>query len=191
MDDQRNIVIPETAEKIKVMANEKGFTMSCDNLTGNLLRTLVSAKSKARILELGTGAGYSTTWILEGMDDQSVLTTVEFDEQFASIAIESIQDPRVDFHVCDGGVFIEENRDKKFDIIFADTWPGKFYLLEEVLDMVQPNGIYIIDDLNQQPNWPDGHEAKVEALIEQLEQRKDFHLLKLDWSTGIIIMTKK
>lgn len=191
MDDQRNIVIPETAEKIKVMANEKGFTMSCDNLTGNLLRTLVLAKSKARILELGTGAGYSTAWILEGMDDQSVLTTVEFDEQFASIAIESIQDPRVDFHVCDGGVFIEENRDKKFDIIFADTWPGKFYLLEEVLDMVQPNGIYIIDDLNQQPNWPDGHEAKVEALIEQLEQRKDFHLLKLDWSTGIIIMTKK
>lgn len=191
MDDHKNMTIPVLAEQISRLAKEKGFIMSCDHLTGNLLRTIVSTKSKARILELGTGAGYSTTWILEGMDDQSILTTVEFEEQFANIAIEVIKDTRVQFHVCDGGDFIEKNKDEKFDIIFADTWPGKFYLVEEVLDMVEPNGLYIIDDLNPQENWPEGHGEKVVELIEMLDQREDFHKVKLDWSTGLMIMTKK
>lgn len=191
MDDHKNIAIPVLAEQVSRLAKEKGFTMSCDNLTGSLLRSLVSSKPKARILELGTGAGYSTTWILEGMDQKSKLTSVEFDEQYANIAIEVIKDHRVDFHVCDGGDFIEKHKDQKFDIIFADTWPGKFYLVEEVLEMVELNGLYIIDDLNPQVNWPEGHGEKVVELIDMLDQRADFHKVKFDWSTGIMMMTKK
>ena len=42
-----------------------------------------------------------------------------------------------------------------------------------------------------QPNWPDGHQENVDKLIEYLEQRKDFNLTKMNWSTGIIIATKK
>ena len=42
-----------------------------------------------------------------------------------------------------------------------------------------------------QPNWPDGHQENVDKLIEYLENRKDFNLTKMNWSTGIIIATKK
>lgn len=32
------------------------------------------------------------------------------------------------------------------DFIFADTWHGKYLMLAEVLDMLNPGGLYIIDD---------------------------------------------
>ncbi|WP_054958561.1 O-methyltransferase [Paenibacillus dakarensis] len=191
MDEHKNIRKPLLSEQVRLLAEEKGFTMSCDDLTGNMLRTLVSAKPGSRILELGTGAGYSTTWILDGMDGSSSLISVESEADFANIAIEIIKDNRVQFHVGDGGAYIEEHSSEKFDIIFADTWPGKFYMVEEVLEMVAGNGLYIIDDLNPQTNWPEGHGDKVIELLEFLDQREDFHKVKLDWSTGIMMMTKK
>jgi len=45
--------------------------------------------------------------------------------------------------------------------------------------------------MTPQPNWPDGHEEKVRKLIEYLENREDFNLTKLNWSTGVIIATRK
>lgn len=188
---QESMNKPRLADQIQKKAKEHEFTMSCDDLTGSLLRLMISTKPNCTALELGTGAGYSTTWLLEGMDQDSSLITVESEEKYINIAKEIIHDPRVDFRVSDGEEFIKEHLDQTFDLIFADTWPGKFYLLDEVLGMLKPNGLYIIDDLNPQPNWLEGHGEKVHKLIEALDQKEDFHILKLDWSTGIMILTKK
>ncbi|MGM0883055.1 MAG: O-methyltransferase [Bacillota bacterium] len=188
---QESMKKPRLADQIKRKAKEHDFTMSCDDLTGSLLRSLITTKPNCTALELGTGAGYSTTWLLDGMDHDSLLITVESEEKYINIAKEIIHDPRVDFRVREGEDFIKEHLDQRYDLIFADTWPGKFYLLDEVLGMLKPNGLYIIDDLNPQPNWPEGHGEKVHKLIETLDQKEDFHILKLDWSTGIMILTKK
>lgn len=45
--------------------------------------------------------------------------------------------------------------------------------------------------MQSQSNWPDGHQENVDKLIEYLEKREDFSLTKMNWSTGVIIMTKK
>jgi len=42
-----------------------------------------------------------------------------------------------------------------------------------------------------QANWPDGHQENADKLIDYLENRDDFNLTKMNWSTGIIIATKK
>jgi len=57
--------------------------------------------------------------------------------------------------------------------------------------LLRIGGFYIIDDMLHQPNWPAGHEKNVERLINELETRKDITLTKLNWSTGIVIVTKK
>ena len=54
---------------------------------------------------------------------------------------------------------------KGFDLIFADTWPGKFSQLPETLALVRPGGFYVVDDLLPQPNWPEGHAASLERLM--------------------------
>jgi predicted O-methyltransferase YrrM len=45
------------------------FNMASDMQTGSLLRTLVASKPAGEILELGTGTGLATSWIIAGMDN--------------------------------------------------------------------------------------------------------------------------
>ena len=77
-----------------------------------------------------------------------------------------------------------------FDLVFADAWPGKFSDLDQLLVHIKIGGFYVIDDINPQSNWPEGHQEKVEKLIHFLESKQDFSMTKIDWSTGVIIMTK-
>jgi predicted O-methyltransferase YrrM len=87
--------------------------------------------------------------------------------------------------------FIRGLGNRQFDLIFADTWPGKFDHLEEALELLSSGGLYVIDDLLPQANWPDGHAPKVSALINTLEADRRLALCKLSWSSGIIIATRR
>ena len=71
------------------------------------------------------------------------------------------------FHIVDGAEFIQRASRGQFDLIYADAWPGKFIHLDETLALLRPGGMYVIDDLLPQPNWPDGHAPKVPALIQR------------------------
>src|SRR5699024_9049795 len=107
---------PNVAEKIQREVKDADFTMSCDNETAALLRTLAASKRNSRFLELGTGAGYSTSWILEGMDQKSKLITVELDEALHYIAKKYLSDdPRVEFVTDDGKDFIKSMSGQRFD----------------------------------------------------------------------------
>ena len=51
--------------------------MGTDLLAGELIQTLISSKVNGDFLELGTGMGISTTWMLNGMDEESKLTSID------------------------------------------------------------------------------------------------------------------
>ncbi len=183
---------PAIIQDIAKAASAIDFTISSDVPTGSLLRTLAASKPGGKLLELGTGCGMGTTWILDGMDATAQLITVERNPQFSAIAQRFLSaDPRVTFFIGDGGTFIEAQQPASFDFIFADTWPGKFHHLDETLALLKPGGLYIIDDLLPPPVPIEGHAARVENLIATLEQRNDLHLTKLHWFTGLIIAVKK
>ncbi|MGB7395063.1 MAG: SAM-dependent methyltransferase, partial [Pricia sp.] len=78
-----------------------------------------------------------------------------------------------------------------FDLIFADAWPGKYSEINETLALLRVGGIYIIDDMTAQPNWPEGHQENVDRLVAYLEKRNDFTLTKMNWSTGLIMAVRK
>ncbi len=183
---------PITNQLIQKDTIASGFTMASDPLTGGLLKTLAASKKSGNFLELGTGTGLSTAWILAGMDDSSQLITIDFEIKFLNIARKYLgADNRVSMVESDGENWVLSNLSKKFDFIFADTWHGKYLLLDEVLAMLNPGGLYIIDDMLEQPNWPEGHAEKAFDLIQKLESKTDLVLTKLLWSTGIIIAVKK
>ncbi len=169
-----------------------GFTMASERLTGSLLRTLAATKPAARFLELGSGTGLATAWILDGMDFDSTLVTVDNDETLLSILRRHLaDDPRLTVVCGDAGDFLRSAIGRSFDFVFADTWAGKFHLLEEALDLLRPSGLYIIDDMSPQPNWPDGHAAKVGDLVHRLEGRADLCLTKLSWASGVVLAVKR
>jgi predicted O-methyltransferase YrrM len=184
--------IPSSYSKIQRATLESGFSMASDLATGSLLRTLAATKPKGNFLELGTGTGLSTSWILDGMDSGSSLVSIDFDEAFLSIARKFLgDDTRLTLELIDGEKWVESNREQTFDFIFADTWHGKYLLLDEVLEMLSPGGLYIVDDMLPQENWPEGHAAKAENFIKKLESMPNLTITKLNWSTGIIIATRK
>ena len=183
---------PSAYNAIKVATEASGFTMPSEVLTCSLLKTLAATKPGGKFLELGTGTGLSTTWILDGMDESSTLISIDNDETLLNIAKENLGvDKRLKLICADGGDWIKQNASQKYDFIFADTWPGKYLLLDEVLDMIGKGGIYIIDDMLPQENWPTGHAEKATDLISYLDSREDLILTKMGWATGIVIITKK
>ena len=184
--------IPKSYPEIQKATEAAGFTMASDLATGSLLRTLASSKPEGSFLELGTGTGLSTSWILEGMDQNSRLTSVDYDAAFLSIAEKYLgNDPRLDLQCTDGEDWVRVNLAKRYDYIFADTWHGKYLLLDEVLEMLNPGGFYIVDDMNPQSNWPEGHAEKAQKFIQKLESMRFLTLTKMNWSTGIIVATRK
>ncbi|REA63740.1 SAM-dependent methyltransferase [Dyadobacter luteus] len=169
-----------------------GFTMASDALTCSLLRTLAVSKPGGKFLELGTGTGLSTSWILDGMDASSTLVSIDNEGQFLEIAKRFLgEDERLTLIETDGADWVEANKNRKYDYIFADTWHGKYLLLDEVLAMLNPGGLYIIDDMLPQPNWPEGHDLKASRLIDYLDSRNDLFLTKQVWATGIIVAVKR
>jgi predicted O-methyltransferase YrrM len=192
MTEEIRQAYPESYHSIEKATKDANFSMASDALTCSLLKTLASSKPAGKFLELGTGTGLSAAWILEGMDESSTLISIDNDERYLSIAQAHLgRDKRLKLVCIDGHEWIEENQHQKFDYIFADAWPGKYFLLDETLSMLNNGGLYILDDMLPQTNWPEGHAAKANKLIEDLEKRSDITLTKQRWATGIIIATKK
>ena len=192
MTHEINQLYPPAYIQIDEATRASGFTMSSEVLTCSLLCTLAGSKPGGKFLELGTGTGLSTAWILHGMDDTAELISVDNDEIFLSIARQFLgSDNRLTLTCSDGGEWLDKNKNEKFDYIFADTWHGKYLLLDEVLSMLNKGGLYIVDDMLPQPNWPDGHHEKAVTLVSVLEKRSDLVLTKQVWATGIIIAVKK
>ena len=177
---------------IDAATKQANFTMASDTATCSLLRVLAASKPSGKFLELGTGTGLSTSWILDGMDSNSSLISIDNDPVFLGIARQFLSDDnRLRLLQTDCGEWLADNGHQKFDYIFADTWHGKYLLLDSALSMLNKGGLYIIDDMLAQPNWPEGHAEKAGNLVDYLESRKDLLLVKQSWATGIIIAVKK
>ena len=167
------------------------FDRASDAAAGALLAVLASSKPGGRLLELGTGTGHGTAWLLSGMDPASTLDTVDNDAGPVAVAQRHLgRDPRVRFHVTDGAAFLLEAAGS-FDVIYADAWPGKFSHLDEALALLAPGGFYVIDDLLPQPNWPAGHAAKIPPLVADLERRPEFSTTRLDWASGLMLVRRQ
>jgi len=168
-----------------------GFTMASEPKVGSLLAALVASKPNGRFLELGTGTGHGTAWLLAGMDSMSTLETVDTDRDVVAVARRHLgADRRVQFHVMDGTEFLRRSS-AQFDLIYADAWPGKFTELDKALSLLRPGGMYVIDDLLPQPNWPEGHAPRVPALIEDIERRHELITVRLAWASGLMLVVRR
>jgi predicted O-methyltransferase YrrM len=191
LNDDELIRTPATVEAILAETKALGFTMASEPKVGALLAALAASKPGGRLLELGTGTGHGTAWLLLGMDQRATLETVDNDANVVALAQRHLgADNRVTFHIADGAEFVQRARRESFDLIYADAWPGKFSHLDEALALLRPGGIYLIDDLLPQPNWPEGHAPKVPLLIDDLERRPEFVTTRLAWASGLMLVVR-
>ncbi len=192
MDEIPNIRRPATLARILERTEELGFGMASEERTGCLLRTLAACKPAGRFLELGTGTGIATAWLLDGMDSKSELISVDVDLAVQDVAGEAFaSDGRLTLISEDAVSFLQRQPAASFDFVFADAMPGKYESLSDALDVVRTGGFYVIDDMLPQPNWPENHAAKVPGLIAALAARPDFYITPIAWASGIVVAVRK
>lgn len=191
MDELTSLKPPPLLDAILEGTKALGFSMASEPRTGAMLRVLASSKPGGRFLELGTGTGISTAWLLDGMSINARLTTVDNDAGMQSVARNILgHDPRLEIVTADGIDFLRHQKGESFDFIFADAMPGKYEALDEALALLRKGGLYIIDDMLPQPNWPEAHSAKVATLLSNLFARSQFSAVSMAWSSGLVILAR-
>jgi predicted O-methyltransferase YrrM len=192
MDDLTYVGLPAALSALQDKSDAVHFEMASEPLVGALLRVLAASKPGGRFLELGTGPGIATSWILEGMDADSTLISVDNDGAVQQIAAEMLgHDKRLTLVTEDGVAFLQTQPALDFDLVFADAMPGKYEGLDDALSTVKAGGFYVIDDMLPQPNWPQGHAEKVPLLVQRLASHPDFVILPLVWARGVVVAVRK
>jgi predicted O-methyltransferase YrrM len=126
------------------------------------------------------------------MGQGASLVSVDTDPAVQAVARDVLGgDPRVTFVISDGLEYVRVQQAAMFDLIFADAWPGKYQGLDETLALLRPGGLYVVDDMTRQPNWPDGHQLRVDALAARLKAHSDLATVALDWASGLVIAARR
>lgn len=192
MNDVVSARTPPALPAIQADTARLGFSMASEPKTGALLAALAATKPGGRLLEIGTGTGIGTAWLLSGMDASARLDTIDTDRAVVEVARRHLgHDGRVAFRHEDGAAFLARADPDTYDVVYADAWPGKFTDLDAALGCLRQGGIYVIDDLLPQANWPDGHAAKVDALVADLGARPGFVTVEVAWASGVMLVVRQ
>ena len=127
------------------------------------------------------------------MDADSRLVSVELEDVLQRIARATFDDdPRVEWVLGDGSEWLREAvaRPERFDVVFADTWPGKYHDRDLAMELVKPHGWFVLDDLYPQPGWPDGHQANVDRLIADMQSVDGWRTEFLPWGSGLMLCVR-
>jgi predicted O-methyltransferase YrrM len=127
VQDLKYLRLPIQLLSIKERTTDLQFSMASEPLVGAMLRTLAASKPGGGFLELGTGTGIATAWLLEGMDARSTLISVDSDGTVQQVARDSLgADGRLTLVTFGGLEFLLGQPAESFDLVFADAMPGKY-----------------------------------------------------------------
>ncbi len=123
-----------------------------DRPTGRLLSTLVHAMMANRILEIGTGYGYSTLWMALALPPAGHIWTIDPDAQRTRIAqhyferagvadkIDIINQPALEV--------LEMWSQRNLDIVFFDADEVQYAdYLDMAIPMLKRSGLVVVDNL--------------------------------------------
>jgi caffeoyl-CoA O-methyltransferase len=119
--------------------------------TGRLLSTLVAAMQASRILEVGTGYGYSTLWMAFAQPRMGKIWTVEPDTARTDVALSYFkragEDDYIEIFNTPALELLENFPHRNLDIVFIDANLAEYRAyLDLVIPMLKLSGLVIVDD---------------------------------------------
>lgn len=124
--------------------------MASGHIQGRLLVMLCKMINPKRVLEIGTFTGYATICLAEGTDKNTVIDTIEINDEFEDIINHWISKAgfteKVRLHIGDAMKIIPEMKDG-FDLVFMDM-DKRDYLkcYQMLLPKVRPGGYILADN---------------------------------------------
>ena len=115
---------------------------------GTIMGAIAAALAPRKVLELGTGLGYTACWWAQA---GASVTTVEGDMVHVELARENISTADLDRLVTiEYGQFLEtmSNMSPEYDLIFFDGYEPSTELLLGVQRLLQPDGALVLTNLD-------------------------------------------
>ena len=141
---------PEVLREMEAYAEEHDFPI-VGPLVGRFLYQAARMVEARRVLELGSGFGYSAIWFAMGMGNRGKLTLIDGSEEnrdramsyFARAELET----KVKFKVGDAFEVMKEV-DKEFDIVFNDIDKAQYpQTIDPAAFRLRKGGLFITDNL--------------------------------------------
>ena len=136
-------------------ARAKGEELGCVPVlpgAGAAVSLIAAAAGAKSVVEIGTGAGVGSIWLLRGMRPDGVLTTIDIEPEHHRAARETYVDagiPSNRVRLISGRALevLPRLTDGAYDLVFCDAdkkeYPG---YLEQAIRLLRPGGIVIFDN---------------------------------------------
>ncbi|MFC6092228.1 O-methyltransferase [Saccharothrix lopnurensis] len=182
--------VPALSAKAQAIADRGRWRLSSEPRTGALLRTLVASKPGGLVLEVGSGVGVGSGWLLDGMDAEARLITLEVHVRISGVCREVLaEDPRAEVITADATEWLANYSGRPFDFVFVDTTITKFDRRDLLWPHLADGALFVADDLLPGDTWAPDHPERVQRFRREIMAEPDLLPVLVDWASGLVIAT--
>ena len=142
-----------TEDPVTAAARERADEIGAGPVTpavGALLSVLAKIASAKSVVEVGTGAGVSGLWLLSGMRDDGVLTTIDIEPEHQRLAKQTfvaggIGPSRTRLIIGRAQEVLTRLADGSYDLVFIDGEPSdQPQFVAEGIRLLRPGGVIVV-----------------------------------------------
>ena len=162
-------------DEIVAGARERALDAGAGAVTpavGALLGVLARLSGGKAVVEVGTGAGVSGLWLLSGMRDDGVLTTIDTEPEYQRLAKQAFTEAgvapgRVRLIAGHAQEVLTRLADESYDLVFIDADAAEHpQFVADGVRLLRPGGVIVIhrSALDGRAGDPSAHDAEVTAV---------------------------
>ncbi|MFX4270991.1 O-methyltransferase [Propionibacteriaceae bacterium Y1685] len=155
--------VPDLVSRALRFSLERGYLQATRSETGRLLATLAATRT-GTIAECGTGCGVGAAWLRTGAQPRTRVITAELDGDLAHGVMDLFADRDIEVIHADWKILAEH---APFSLLFIDASTAADSPREDVIDLLGPDGIVVLDDFTPCSHWPPMTDGRVDTLRQE------------------------
>ena len=195
----------QVEDSIRAHARAKAGEIGCPAIqpgAGSTLRTLAAAVKAHNVVEIGTGAGVSALWLLDGMNPDGVLTSIDIEAEHQLIAKEALTQSGVSpnrVRLINGRVdeVLDRLTEGAYDLIFVSSRPVELEgHIAAAVKLLRKGGLLVIDnalwnDKLADPAQRDSDTVAIRGAVEHFADNDAFISSLLPVGGGLLVSVKR
>ncbi|MEY4900958.1 MAG: hypothetical protein RI895_1380 [Actinomycetota bacterium] len=191
-------------DRIRAHARAKAAEIGCVAMgpgAGAIVRTLAAAIDAKNVVEIGTGAGVSALWLLDGMHPDGVLTSVDIEAEHQLIAKDAISQAgiapnRVRLINGRADEVLDRLTESAYDIVLIAAKPLDLNAnISRALTLLRTGGVLIIDralwnDKLADPAQRDPDTVAMRGAVQAIAAGEEFIGSLLPVGGGLLVAVK-